>query len=74
MSIDGRRSTLSCGSQVIPVRVQRDCPVQIWDFHTGLPVTTFHGDGAVNCCAVEPRGSIVVGDGRDRVYVLALEE
>jgi WD40 repeat protein len=56
------------------VSASADRTIRVWDFHTGLPVVTFQCEGSVNCCTVAAQGSIVVGDGGGRVYLLALEE
>ena len=51
-----------------------DNNLKVWDFPTRKVITSFTGDGAINCCAVAPdRLTIVAGEASGHLHFLQLE-
>jgi hypothetical protein len=46
----------------------------VWDLETGRAITTFHGDGWMDACAIAQGGEVmIVGERSGRVHLLRLE-
>ena len=51
-----------------------DNTLKVWDLESQAVVTSFSGDGALECCTVAPDGvTIVAGEASGRVHFLRLE-